>query len=536
MSVKLRSKILKSFQIRGFTLRSEASKFLLEALTSLDENHQDLWLRRLLDSLQAQRIDGPFLTKDDLLGCIREFERADNDGTDVRLLVANAFSLAPLTYCQERHKFVPRELAGHSGPPRLFADAGAKAFFFRERYQLVLQKTSRHHCFSSRSRLPAGTSGFDLRPIEHLLGTTGERVVVLGMLCQLEEGNYFLEDTTGSVKIDTSGTKFTADLFVENSLVLAEGCYDDMVFHVDAMGLPPIESAVETLKYMGGASIFDKFPEKLRTQLELSDLPDNALFVLLSDVWLDQPKVLSHLRVLFTGFAQGAPACFVLAGNFLSRSTGLQKDCALLKEGFKALADMLSEFPLLVKHSRFIFVPGPKDPGLSNVLPRPGLPRQVTEPLQPRGGAGEGEGGAGALAERCHWASNPCRLLYCGRQVVLWRQDGLAKACRNAVHRPWDKAGLDLAQVYTRSLAANAHLSPVSLVVTPVYWEWDFALWLHPLPDAVICFDSCDAFTVEQAGCIFFNPGSFPKTDYAFKVYYPAFKKVEDSQIGNVAE
>lgn len=117
-----------------------------------------------------------------------------------------------------------------------------------------------------------------------------------------------------------------------------------------------------------------------------------------------------------------------------------------------------------------------------------------------------------------------------------WRQDGLAKACRNAVHRPWDKAGLDLAQVYTRSLAANAHLSPVSLAVTPVYWEWDFALWLHPLPDAVICFDACDAFTVEQAGCVFFNPGSFPKTDYAFKVYYPAFKKVEDSQIGNVAE
>ncbi|KAH6928322.1 hypothetical protein HPB50_014268 [Hyalomma asiaticum] len=351
MSVKVRSKILKSFQIRGFTLRSEASKFLLEALTPLDEDRQDLWLRRLLDSLQAQRIDGPFLTKDDILGCIREFERADNDGTDVRLLVADAFSLAPLTYCQERRKFVPRELAGHSGPPRLFGDAGSKAFFFRERYQVVLQKTSRHHCFSSRPRLSTAAAGFDLRPIEHLLGTTGERVVVLGMLCQLEE-------------------KFTADLFVENSFVLAEGCYEDMVFHVDAMGLPPIEPASETLKYMGGASMFDKFPEKLRTQLELSDVPENALFVLLSDVWLDQPKVLSHLRVLFTGFAQGAPACFVLAGNFLSRSTGLQKDRTLLKEGFKALADMLSEFPLLVKHSRFIFVPGPRDPGLSNVLPR----------------------------------------------------------------------------------------------------------------------------------------------------------------------
>ncbi|XP_037280285.1 DNA polymerase epsilon subunit 2 isoform X2 [Rhipicephalus microplus] len=469
MSGKVRSKIIKSFQIRGFTLRSEASKFLLEALTPLDEDRQDLWLKRLLDLLQVQRIDGPFLTKDDILGCIREFERSDSDGTDVRLLVADAFALAPLTYCQERRKFVPRELVGHGGPPRLFGDAGAKAFFFRERYQLVLQKTARHHCFSSRSRLPTA-SGFDLRPIEHLLGTTGECVVVLGMLCQLEEGNYFLEDTTGSVKIDISGTKFTADLFVDNSFVLAEGCYEDMAFRVDAMGLPPIEPALEAMKYMGGASIFDKFPEKLRTQLELSDVPDNALFVLLSDVWLDQPQVLSHLRVLFSGFAQGAPACFVLAGNFLSRSTGLQKDRVLLREGFKALAEMLHEFPLLIKHSRFIFVPGPRDPGLSNVLPRPGLPYQVTEPLRSCGG-NEAES---TLAERCHWVSNPCRLLYCGRQVVLWRQDGLAKACRNAVHRPWDKTGLDLAQA-----------------------------------------------------------GSFPKADYVFKVYYPAFKKVEDSQIGN---
>uniref|UniRef100_A0A1E1X5R8 DNA polymerase epsilon subunit n=1 Tax=Amblyomma aureolatum TaxID=187763 RepID=A0A1E1X5R8_9ACAR len=527
MSVQLRSKILNRFQIAGFTLRSDASRFLLESLSPLDEERREAWLRRLLGWLQAQRLDGPFLGKEELLGCIRDCQRADGDGTDTRLLVADAFALEPLTYCQERRKFVPRQAAGHSGAPRLFGDAGAKAFFFCERYQLVLEKTARHQCFSSRRSLPGGAGGFDLRPIEHLLGTTGSRVVVLGMLCQLEEGKYFLEDTTGSVQLDTSSTRFTGDLFVENSFVLAEGRYDDMIFRVDAMGLPPIEPAVETLKYMGGASIFDRFPEKVRTQLDLSQVPDNALLVLLSDVWLDQPKVLSRLRVLFAGFAQGPPACFVLAGNFLSHSAGLQRDRLLLREGFRALADMLAEFPLLVKHSRFIFVPGPKDPGLSNVLPRPGLPRQVTEPLR--------EGGS-SLSDRCHWASNPCRLLYCGRQVVLWRQDGLAKACRHAVHRPWGKAGIDLAQMYTRSLAANAHLSPLSPTVTPVFWEWDFALWLHPLPDAVVCLDACDSFTVEHAGCVFFNPGPFPKTDYGFRVYYPASKKVEDSQIGSSAE
>ncbi|XP_077485755.1 DNA polymerase epsilon subunit 2 isoform X2 [Amblyomma americanum] len=248
MSVQLRSKILNRFQIAGFTLRSDASRFLLESLIPLEEERQEAWLRRLLSWLQAQRLDGgPFLGKEDLLGCIRNCERATDDGTDTRLLVADAFALQALTYCQERHKFVPRQAAGHSGAPRLFGDAGAKAFFFRERYRLVLEKTSRHQCFSSRRCLPGSTGGFDLQPIEHLLGTTGERVVVLGLLCQLEEGKYFLEDMTGFVQLDTSGTKFTADLFVENSFVLAEGRCDDAVFRVDAMGLPPIEPATETL-------------------------------------------------------------------------------------------------------------------------------------------------------------------------------------------------------------------------------------------------------------------------------------------------
>ncbi|KAH9382081.1 hypothetical protein HPB48_012080 [Haemaphysalis longicornis] len=223
---------------------ADASKFLVESMEPLEEERQDVWLRRVLGWLESQRLEGPFLTKDQLLSCIREFQQADSDGTDSRLLLADAFSLVPLTYCQERRKFVPRKMAGHPLSPRLFGDAGAKAFFFRERYQLVLQKTARHQCFSSR--LP-GAAGFDLRPVEHLLGTRGDTVVVLGMICQLEEGKYFLEDPTGSVRIDTSGTKFTSDLFLENSFVLAEGRYDDAVFQVDAMGLPPIEVASESL-------------------------------------------------------------------------------------------------------------------------------------------------------------------------------------------------------------------------------------------------------------------------------------------------
>ena len=41
-----------------------------------------------------------------------------------------------------------------------------------------------------------------------------------------------------------------------------------------------------------------------------------------------------------------------------------------ISENLRSLADMLSEFPSLVQNSRFVFVPGPRDPGPAHILPR----------------------------------------------------------------------------------------------------------------------------------------------------------------------
>ena len=49
--------------------------------------------------------------------------------------------------------------------------------------------------------------------------------------------------------------------------------------------------------------------------------------------------------------------------------------CSLLvfisyPEAFHTLADMLGELPSLTQHCKFVFVPGPQDPGVAHVLPR----------------------------------------------------------------------------------------------------------------------------------------------------------------------
>ena len=41
-----------------------------------------------------------------------------------------------------------------------------------------------------------------------------------------------------------------------------------------------------------------------------------------------------------------------------------------ISENLRSLADMLNEFPSLVQNSRFVFVPGPRDPGPAHILPR----------------------------------------------------------------------------------------------------------------------------------------------------------------------
>jgi len=65
----------------------------------------------------------------------------------------------------------------------------------------------------------------------------------------------------------------------------------------------------------------------------------------------------------------------------------------------------------------------------------------------------------------------------------------------------------------------------------PVHWDYDPALWLYPLPDLVVMGDACQSFASTQHGCTVLNTGSFVKSKFAFKVYIPATRTIEDSEI-----
>lgn len=60
------------------------------------------------------------------------------------------------------------------------------------------------------------------------------------------------------------------------------------------------------------------------------------------------------------------------------------------------------------------------------------------------------------------------------------------------------------------TLLQQSHLCPLPLLQQPIYWQYDHALHLYPLPHAVVVAEaSAPQAQYEHMGCTVFNPGSF---------------------------
>jgi len=209
------------------------------------------------------------------------------------------------------------------------------------------------------------------------------------------------------------------------------------------------------------------------------------------------------------------PVLFLICGNFLSQPYG-NKHRQVFKEAFNELGKLISMFPSIVENSRFLFVPGPQDPGPGNILPRPPISDRLTEDIK-------------SQVPFCEFLSNPCRIQYCSQEIVIYREDIINKMCRNSIHLPDDLTNIPT--YFVKTIASQAHLCPLPLTTRPRYWAYDYVMRLYPLPDIVICADKYDAYNIPHSESNFLNPGSFARNGYCFQVYWPANKEIEDCKI-----
>lgn len=515
----VRRKILSAFRLHGLGLKIDASKYLADTLSHLGESDFEIWLERIIENVQKQPLQSTAIDKDVVHLVVQEINQdTEEDNANVFNLI-DAFSTPRFVYSAHRKKF----LLPQTTKPDLHGTAEDKAEMFLERYEVLKQRTMRHELFTPSTVLSTaqGTSKFELKTVEFLLGSSSlvQNVIVLGMLTQIKEGIFWLEDPTGVVKLDLEKALFHTGMYTENCFVLAEGDYEDGMLKVTALGFPPIELASVTRSHFGNVNFFGgpantcvASSKKLK-QIEQEN--KDTMFVFLSDVWLDQAKVMAKLRILFGGYKEMPPALFLLCGDFCSKPYG-SNYLGKMKSLFQDLASLIAEFPSLQESSRFVFVPGPQDPGPGNILPRPTIPKCISDELCDK-------------VPFAMFATSPCRIQYCTQEILIIREDLINKMSRNCIHLPSDAESVPMH--YVKTVQSQAHLCPLPLHVRPVYWAYDNALCVYPLPDVIVCADKYDSYNVESNECTVLNPGSFPRSEFSFKVYWPSTKEVEDCKI-----
>lgn len=509
---KLKAQIASRFNISGFQIRSEASIFLAQQIAPLDEAKRKLWLQTIASHVQGQNLELPVVEKKHIQLAIKEANNTGLDDNETIFSVIGAFDVPRFRYNEEKKKFLP-----DNGTRSFLPGPEAKSEYIRDRYQMLWQKTSRHEMFSASHIISNDdVNRLTLRKIETLLSTSKmNEVVTLGLLTQLTENKFYLEDPTGVVPIDLSETVYSSGLFCEGCFVLACGKYRDGTLKIEEMGFPVTELASSSRAFFGTINTWGgRSKNLLKYSRKLADLEEkktDETIVFLSDCWLDDPTVLIKLKQLFTGYNACPPQAIVLMGPF----TKMNDNVYALKRHFQALCDMLTDCTQLQATTDVVLVPSSDDPISANILPRAPLPELLIGDLKKR-------------YPRIVLATNPCRLQYCTQQIVVCRADLVTKLCRNTIHFP--QSG-QLEDHFARTLISQGTLAPLHPIAFPVHWNYDAAMSLYPLPDLIVVGDPCQGFQTTEQNCTVMNTGSFPKSKFAFKVYIPATRAVEDSQI-----
>ncbi|KAI9206982.1 DNA polymerase alpha/epsilon subunit B-domain-containing protein [Polychytrium aggregatum] len=431
----------------------------------------------------------------------------------------DAFEIPKWEYRADQKHFVRVQEHLHAfGPARTLTTS------FRDRFDLIKQKTLRCEKYSPMSLSLGNRNKTKITSIKNLIGRSGERFTLLGMLTRMEEGKHHLEDPDGYVELELDeNIRYGPGLFTETLFVIVEGTLvTNQKFRAASIELPPCEDRDKTLSAYGNNVDFfgnGSDTEDKASLLNIERSLDDVFFVILSDLHLDQPRVTAKFREILHGYSEATfPLAFILLGNFSSTAYLFNgKDPQKYKENWNTFCDLVCEFPEVARSCHFVFVPGPHDPWSPDVLPRPKIPDTFTERVRAR-------------IPKAVFMSNPCRIKYCSQEIVVFREDLINKLKRNSITRSVDETELTLQNQVVRSIIHQSHLCPLPRNVQPTLWAFDHALRIYPSPHLVVLADSFDKYAETYDGCQVVNPGSFPSM-FGFSVYNPSTYLVEESSV-----
>ncbi|XP_026409290.1 DNA polymerase epsilon subunit B-like isoform X1 [Papaver somniferum] len=521
-----RKKVLRKFKLRGYILQTDALEEILSFLTQF-EDAEDEAINVLLDEINKESLNSSVLDRDSVhrvISLLHEAESAveasPSSSNRSHFRIVDSFIIPKFCYDPIKKTFYER-----TGKLPIHGEASSKAALYRDRFELLLQRLSRDPHFAK----PAFDSEFnssdscEISPIQSLIGQTGRRWI-MGVISQLEDGHFYLEDMTAAVPVNLSNAKITTGFFVENTVIVAEGeLLPSGTFQVNTCGFPPLEARDESFSLLVGLDFFGCGAVPTEEMLRLSELEKKAvndMFVIFSDIWLDDAETMERLAIVLNGYENEAvvPSLFVFMGNFCSRPCNLAFNAfSSLRSQFGKLGEMIGAHTRLMEQSQFLFIPGPEDAGPSTVLPRPALSKYLTEELQKH-------------VPNAIFKSNPCRIKFYTQEIVFFRQDLLYKMRRSCLIPPSTEETSDPFEHLVATITHQSHLCPLPLTVQPIIWNYDHCLRLYPAPHTIVLGDRSEQKTFEYTGTTCFNTGSF-SSDSTFAAYFPCTKKVELSAL-----
>ncbi|XP_058766140.1 DNA polymerase epsilon subunit B-like [Vicia villosa] len=530
MNAPTKKKIEKKCKIRGYNIKLEALDEILSFVTRFELTEQDEATDLVLDQLEHESIKSTVIDVEPVQRVVNLLLEADEAGETFETFASSSSSAIVIidVFDVPRYKYdaIRRNFYQYPGSLSLHGDAAAKSALYRDRFLLLSQRLSRHQDFS-KPAFESELSQFrsrEISPIQSLVGQKGRRWV-MGVISQLEDGHFYLEDLTASVKISLSDAKITTGFFLENTIVVAEGemISAEGIFQIYSCGFPPPEDRDKSLQVLAGHDFFGGgtfTKEETIRQEEMEKRAVNDMFVILSDIFVDKEESMGKLEIVLDGFEseEVVPSLFVFMGDFCSvpysQASG---PFSILRLQFGRLGKIIAARPRLKENSRFLFIPGPGDIGPSTVLPRCRLPKCLTEELQ-------------KYIPDAIFSSNPCRVKFYTQEIVFFRQDQLYRMSRSSLVPPSVTETTDPFQHFVATITHQSHLCPLPLTKQPIIWNYDHGLDLYPTPHTIVLGERSPQKAFKYTGTTCFNTGSF-SMDSTFVVYRPCSQEVELSSL-----
>ncbi|KAL1982559.1 hypothetical protein VTN96DRAFT_1216 [Rasamsonia emersonii] len=483
--------------------------------------------------------------------------------------------------------------------------------------------------YDDSSVLPSSArQSYKLTPIANLLGRNGTSHLLLGLLSISPAGELSLTDLTGSVVLDLTHAQSVPEngaWFTPGMIVLVDGIYEEEEnirrsalggnggvggtiggkFVGISIAGPPCERREVTLgmsnpqsngdvgatggfgwvDFLGVGSERAQGPRMRRLEAKYlrQEQPDKQkagrrTMVIMSEVNLDNVNTFEALKNVFKSYSdlplEELPLVFFMIGNFVENAMigeGGRGNSIAYKEYFDTLAHVLSEFPSLLRHSTFVFVPGDNDPwastfsaGAATAIPREAIPELFTSRVKRAFSVANNDAEKSSpksVPGEAIWTSNPSRLCLFGpvHEIVVFRDDISGRLRRSAVNSTKETSGFDVitsvegqgrphenasrdttldqglvdekqvradsregnqgngsnpshtilsARKLVKTILDQGHMSPFPLSSRPVLWDYASSLQLYPLPTAFILADAeMPPFAVTYEGCHVMNPG-----------------------------